>query len=69
LARVMLNMGLRRLGEPGEKVAFDGLVHSTDDDLLPDDEARVVEPGWQLLRGTRSRIVGKARVQGAGVTP
>lgn len=63
LARVMWNMGLRRLGEPGEEVPFDGLIHLTDDDLLPDDPAVVVEPGWQLLRGSRSRVLGKARVR------
>ncbi len=63
LADVMFNMGLRRLGESGMAVSFEGLKHETEEDLLPGDPAVVVEPGWELLRGTRSRVVGRAKVR------
>lgn len=69
LARVMLAMGLRRIGEAGETVPFDGLHHATKDDLLPGETAHVVVPGWRLMRGARSWMLGKATVSAAPPAP
>ena len=63
IERVLTNIGARRLGTIDEPVSFDGRLHETDDDLFPDEPARVVEPGW--VHGTaQTRVVlVKARVR------
>ncbi|MEM6931356.1 MAG: hypothetical protein AAF602_30780, partial [Myxococcota bacterium] len=56
LERVLINIGARRLLEVDASVAFDGRLHETEDDLFPDEPARVVEPGW--VHGTaQSRVI------------
>lgn len=63
LERVMFNIGLRRLGESEGVVPFNGLEHDTKDRLFPGDKAKVVEPGWMLLRGPKKKVLAKALVQ------
>jgi len=65
LERVLVNIGARRLGEPGEPVTFDGRVHQTDDDLFPDEPAAVVEPGWVHGTAQHRVVLVKAQVRAA----
>lgn len=65
LARVMTNLGLTRLGEVGEHVAFDGRRYTTQGEpLFPGDLAVIEEPGWQLERGGHARTLVRAAVRG-----
>lgn len=66
LEQVMHNVGIRPLGTIGEEVPFDGTLHTSSEGLWPDDPARVEQSGWELQRGTRSRVLAKASVRGVG---
>ncbi len=63
LERVMFNVGIRELGTVGERVEFNGIYHDTNDDLFPDEPASIVQPGWQVRRGGKTRVLAKAMVQ------
>ncbi|HHO50886.1 MAG TPA: hypothetical protein ENK18_08415 [Deltaproteobacteria bacterium] len=66
LSRILVNLGAERLGAVGEEVSFDGTVHRSADDLFPGDPARIVEPGWTMIRSGRARLLAKAEVTDAG---
>lgn len=66
LEQVMHNVGIRPLGTIGEEVSFDGARHTSNEGLWPDDAARVEQSGWELQRGTRSRVLAKATVRAVG---
>ncbi len=63
IERVLLNIGAGRLFEMDEAVQFDGRLHETDDDLFPDEPARVVRPGWVHGTAQQRVILVKARVR------
>ena len=63
LEQAMFNSGLRRFGNPGDAVEFDGLTHETAGSLLPGDKAVIESPGWKLDRKGRSRVLIKAKVR------
>jgi len=54
IERFLFNVGVRKIGEPGERVTFSGAIHRTDDDIIPGETAVVSLPGWELQtrRGT-----------------
>jgi len=63
LERVMFNVGIRELGAPGDRVDFNGIYHDTNDDLFPDEPAIIMESGWQVRRGGKTRVLAKAVVK------
>lgn len=64
LEQAMFNTGLRRFGNPGEEVGFDGLAHESADLLLPGEKAIIEAPGWKLDRRGRTRVLIKAKIKG-----
>jgi hypothetical protein len=63
LARVLLNVGVERIGEAGERVEFDGRWHHSDDELHPGDPAKVVRHGWRLANQRGNRVLARAHVK------
>ncbi len=63
LARAMMSLGLRPLGEVDEVVSFDARHHVCDESLFPGDPARIVAPGWQLLTTEGVTLLQKAVVE------
>jgi ElaB/YqjD/DUF883 family membrane-anchored ribosome-binding protein len=61
LEQAMSNTGMEQLGESGQIVNFDNKFHETKDDLLPNDKARVVSPGWSYV--TEQGAIQISRVQ------
>ena len=68
LERALFNVGVERLGRPGEIAEFDGSFQYTEDDVAEGEPVEIIFPGWQLTnpRGTsqitRARVVRAARV-------
>jgi hypothetical protein len=55
--------GFRPIGEPNQRVDFDGRYHEGGSGLFTNDAARIVRPGWLLEEGDeREYIVLKAQV-------
>lgn len=63
LERLMLFSGMARVGAPGDVVPFNGIHHSTEDDLWPDDPAVIVTPGWGVPTDGRVRVLERAKVR------
>jgi hypothetical protein len=63
LERGLLNAGVERIGEPGQRVEIDGRCHHTEEDIFPGDPAEVVKPGWRLVNQRGNSLIAKARVK------
>jgi len=63
LARAMVALGLRPIGEIGEAVEFTGRLHISGESLFPGDPAEIEAPGWVVAAPTGDRIVQKAQVK------
>ncbi len=63
LARAMMALGLRPIGEVGEPVAFSGRLHVSGESLFKGDPAEVVAPGWLVADASGDRILQKAQVK------
>jgi hypothetical protein len=57
--------GLRMIGEPNERTAFDGSRHECATPVFTGDEVRVVRPGWLLEEAEGEFVVVKAAVEKA----
>ncbi|MEN0068339.1 MAG: hypothetical protein AAGA48_39835 [Myxococcota bacterium] len=66
LARAMIALGLRPIGEVGETVAFSGRLHVSDESLFSGDPAEVMAPGWVVADASGDRILQKAKVKFCG---
>lgn len=66
LARAMVALGLRPIGEVGDEVSFSGRLHVSDDSLFKGDPAEIVAPGWVVADATGDRILQKAQVKFRG---
>jgi len=62
LARAMIALGLRPIGEVGEAVEFTGRLHVSDESLFSGDPAEIVAPGWIVADPQGDRILQKAQV-------
>ncbi len=62
LERALFNVGVERLGAPGDVVEFDGNSHHTDDDVAEGEAVRVVLPGWQLVNPRGTSLLARAKV-------
>jgi hypothetical protein len=65
LERALFNVNVRKMGEPGDQVIFDGSVHRTEDDLIPGEPAEVTEPGWQFVNKRGTFLIAPTRVRKA----
>ncbi|MBX2804196.1 MAG: hypothetical protein KTR31_41430 [Myxococcales bacterium] len=63
LARAMTSLGLKQLGEHGERVTFSGRRHTSEHSLFPGDPVEIVEPGWVLTGDGGETLLQKASVQ------
>lgn len=65
LARVLFNVGVERLGEPGQQVSFDGRWQHSEDELNADDQVEIIRPGWRLVNSRGTYLITRAVVRKA----
>lgn len=63
LEAALFNVSVERIGEPGERVRFDGLWHETGDSVQGEEEVEVVQSGWQLINRRGKKILQRAKVR------
>ena len=63
LARAMISVGLRQLGNPGDQVSFTGRHHVSDESLFKGDPVEIVVPGWTAPESSGGAILQKAQVK------
>jgi hypothetical protein len=63
LERALFNVGVERLGAPGDIVEFDGNTHHTDDEVADGEAVKVVLPGWQLVSPRGTSLLARAKVE------
>ena len=63
LERIMLNNGLEHAETRGDSVQYNADTHVSDDDLLPEQPATVVSPGWRLNSEQGTLSLSKSKVE------
>ena len=63
LERVLVNVGLEKVGSAGQRVGFDGTLHVANDAVLPDEEVEIILPGWRLTSARGKYLIARARVK------
>ena len=48
IERILFNVGVSKVGECGERLAFNGAIHRTADDVIPGEMIEIESPGWEL---------------------
>lgn len=62
LERALFNVGVERLAAPGDIIAFDGIAHYTEDEVVEGQAVEVIQPAWQLSTPRGTSLLARARV-------
>lgn len=63
LVRAMLSLGLRTIGQAGERTQFTGRLHLSEEPLFQGDSVEIVEPGWTVTDRQGEFLIRKAQVK------